>query len=229
LDNLPLTLLIGFFAGFFGAIPPGPLNVSILRKTLHGQRRDAFRVAFGGAAIDALICGVIGLGLGWALETIVTNRWVRGFLALFLLAYGLKLLFWDLKREERVERLAAENNNSEGSGDAASPRRPTSRLPFLTGILQGAANPALVVNWTLLIGFLVGHRLLVPRPVSAGAFALGVGIGVFAWFSLVIELLSTVSARAGIWVKRSTIFAGVLLVLFGVFFTIRSVSGILGP
>jgi len=228
-DSLPLTLLIGFFAGFFGAIPPGPLNVSILRKTLHGHRRDAFRVAFGGAAIDALICGVIGLGLGWALERMATNRWVRGFLALFLLAYGLKLLFWDLKREEEAERLAAASDDGTGPGETPAPRRPTSRLPFLTGILQGAANPALVVNWTLLIGFLVGHRLLVPRPGSAGAFALGVGIGVFAWFGLLIELLSTVSAHAGIWVKRSTALAGVLLVLFGIFFTIRSVSGALGP
>lgn len=228
MENLPLTLLIGFLAGFFGAIPPGPLNVSILRKTLHGHRKDAFRVAFGGAAIDALICGTIGLGLGWALEQIVTNRWVRGFLALFLLAYGFKLLFWDLRREAEAERLAAANDG-ETPAEAADGRRPTSRFPFLTGILQGAANPALVVNWTLLSGFLVGHRLLVLRPLSAGAFALGVGLGVFAWFGFVIELLSLVSARAGVWVKRSTIAAGVLLVLFGAFFTVRSVEGILAP
>ncbi|HQR66650.1 MAG TPA: LysE family transporter [Thermoanaerobaculia bacterium] len=228
MEHVPLTLLVGFLAGFFGAIPPGPLNVSILRKTLHGHRKDAFRVAFGGAAIDALICGTIGLGLGWALERIVTNRWVRGFLALFLLAYGFKLLFWDLRREAEAERLAA-RNNGESSGEAPAPPRPTSRFPFLTGILQGAANPALVVNWTLLIGFLVGHRLFVPRPLSAAAFALGVGLGVFAWFGFVIELLSTVTARAGVWVKRSTIFAGVLLVLFGAFFTVRSVEGILTP
>lgn len=225
MDNLPLTLLIGFLAGFFGAIPPGPLNVSILRKTLHGHRRDAFRVAYGGAAIDALICGVIGLGLGWALETLATNRWVRGFLALFLMIYGLKLLFWDLKREEEVERLAAENGPGADTGPVTP--RPTSRLPFLTGILQGAANPALVVNWTLLIGFLVGHRLYVPRPASAGVFAVGIGIGVFAWFALVIELLSAVSDRAGAWVKRSTALAGVLLIAFGVYFTIRSIGGIL--
>ncbi len=228
MESLPLTLLIGFFAGFFGAIPPGPLNVSILRKTLHGHREGAFRVAFGGAAIDALICGVIGLGLGWALATINMNRWVRGFLALFLLAYGLKILFWDLRREEEAERLAAESNNHV-SGETPAPWRATSRFPFLTGLLQGAANPALVVNWTLLIGFLVGHRLLVPRPLNAGAFAVGVGLGVFAWFGLVIELLSTVSAKAGAWVKRSTALAGVLLVLFGLFFTVRSVSGILAP
>lgn len=225
MENLPLTSLIGVLAGFFGAIPPGPLNVSILRKTLHGQRRDAFRVAFGGAAIDALICGVIGLGLGWALERIATDRWIRGFLALFLVGYGLKLLFIDLRREEEAERLAALND-----GSAAEPsRQRASRFPFLSGILQGAANPALVVNWTLLISFLVGHRLFVPHPLPAGAFALGVGIGVFAWFALVIELLSTVRARAGRWVKRSTALAGLLLVLFGIFFTVKSVSGIVNP
>jgi threonine/homoserine/homoserine lactone efflux protein len=225
-ENLPLTLLVGFFAGFFGAVPPGPLNVSILRKTLHGQRRDAFRVAFGGAAVDALICGSIGLGLGWALERIVTDRWVRGFLALFLVAYGLKLLIWDRKRDDETIRLAARNDHV--SGEKPLPARP-SRFPFLTGLLQGAANPALVVNWTLLISFLVGHRLLVPLPASAGAFALGVGLGVFAWFALVIELLSALSARAGVWVRRSTILAGALLVFFGLFFTAKSVSEILSP
>lgn len=228
MQSLPLTLLIGVLAGFFGAIPPGPLNVSILRKTLHGHRQGAFRVAIGGAAIDALICGVIGLGLGWALATIATNRWVRGFLALFLLAYGLKILLWDLRREEEAERLAARANN-DALGETPAPWRGTSRFPFVTGILQGAANPALVVNWTLLVGFLVGHRLFVPNPLSAGVFALGVGVGVFAWFALVIELLSAFSGKAGAWVKGSTALAGLLLVLFGLFFTIRSVGGILAP
>jgi threonine/homoserine/homoserine lactone efflux protein len=225
-ENLPLTLLVGIFAGFFGAIPPGPLNVSILRKTLHGQRRDAFRVAFGGAAVDAVICGVIGVGLGWALERIVTDRWVRGFLALFLVAYGLKLLIWDRKREDDALRLAARNDYVTGETPLPSRR---SRFPFLTGLLQGAANPTVVVNWTLLISFLVGHRLLVPYAASAGTFALGIGLGVFAWFALVIKLLSTVSARAGEWVRRSTVIAGIVLILFGLFFTAKSVSGILSP
>ena len=107
MESLPLALLIGFLAGFFGAIPPGPLNVNILRKTLHDRRRDAFRTALGGAAVDALICGVIGLGFGWAIEAVVSNRWVRGFLALFLVVYGLKILFWDRAREEEAVRLAA--------------------------------------------------------------------------------------------------------------------------
>lgn len=225
MESLPIDLLLGFLAGFFGAIPPGPLNVNVLRKTLHNRRRDAFRAAVGGAAVDGLICGVIGLGFGWAIEAVVSNRWVRGLLALFLVVYGLKILLWDRAREEAAERLAAAGNSS---GETPRPAGSASRFPLLTGVLQGAANPALVVNWTLLISFLVSHRLLLPRPLPAGAFALGIGLGVFAWFALLIELLSAVSART-IWVRHSTTVAGLLLVLFGLYFTVRSVGAILAP
>ncbi len=226
MESLPLALLIGFLAGFFGAIPPGPLNVNILRKTLHSRRREAFRAALGGAVVDGLICGVIGLGFGWAIEAVVSNRWVRGFLALFLVLYGLKILFWDRAREEAAERLAAVNNDP--SGETPRPTGHASHFPLLTGVLQGAANPALVVNWTLLISFLVSHRLLLPRPLPAGVFAVGIGLGVFAWFALLIELLSAVSART-VWVRYSTSVAGLLLVLFGLYFTARSVEAILAP
>ncbi|MFI5180611.1 MAG: LysE family transporter [Thermoanaerobaculia bacterium] len=224
MESLPLAALIGLLAGFFGAIPPGPLNVNVLRKTLHNQRRDAFRAALGGAAVDALICGVIGLGFGWAIQAVVSNRWVRGVLALFLVAYGLKILFWDRAREEAAERLAT--GNHDGSGETLRLSGHASRFPVLTGVLQGAANPAVVVNWTLLISFLVSHRLLLPRLLPAGAFALGIGLGVFAWFALLIELFSAVSAPT-VWVRHSTLVAGILLVLFGIYFTARSVQAIL--
>jgi threonine/homoserine/homoserine lactone efflux protein len=78
------------------------------------------------------------------------------------------------------------------------------------------------VNWTLFISFLVGHRLFVPSAAGAGGFALGVGLGVFSWFTLLIELADRWRSRAGSWVSRSTIAAGVLLVGFGLYFTYRS-------
>jgi hypothetical protein len=96
------------------------------------------------------------------------------------------------------------------------------RLPVLTGLLQGAANPALFLNWTLFISFLVGHRLLVPTAAGAGGFALGVGLGVFSWFSVLIQLADRWRNRAGAWVSRSTLAAGGLLVVFGLYFTWHS-------
>ncbi len=220
MNEAPLTLLFGFAAGFFGAIPPGPVNVTILRKTLHGHRGEALRVALGGAAVDTLICLLIGLGLGFTLESILTLRWVKGPLALFLIIYGLKILIWDQRGgpAATVRRAAAETSGEWPSSSGG--RR--FRLPFVVGFFQGAANPAVVVNWTLAIGFFVGHRLLRPGLATSGAFALGVGIGVFAWLALLIELLQKLRDTAGDWVRRSAAVAGVLLVLFGLFFTWRS-------
>ncbi len=220
--EFPLSLLIGFLAGFFGAIPPGPLNVTCLRKTLQGRHREAYRVAAGGSVVDAFVCLLIGLGLGWILERVVTNLWVRAALAVFLVGYGLKLVLVDRRRDRLALAAAAADAGVSAERSAPAPAAGRFRLPVLTGLLQGAANPALFVNWTILISFLVGHRLLVPSVSSALAFALGVGAGVFAWFTVLIELVNHWKARAGAWVARSTVLAGVLLVGFGLFFTWRS-------
>ncbi len=156
----PLALVMGFLAGFLGAIPPGPLGVTCLRKSLQGERRDAYRVAFGGASVDTFICALIGLGLGWILEKVVTNPWVKGTLAVFLVGYGAKLLFVDARRDaERIEPVRSRLDFIPPPS-SGPPREGRLRLPVLTGLLQGAANPALFVNWTLFISFLVGHRLV---------------------------------------------------------------------
>jgi len=216
----PLALVMGFLAGFIGAIPPGPLNVTCLRKSLQGERRDAYRVAFGGAAVDTFICALIGLGLGWILEKVVTNPWVSRALALFIVGYGAKLLLVDARRD--TERTDAVASHVQFTPHPPEARGGSFRFPVLTGLLQGAANPALIVNWTLFISFLVGHRLFVPSAAGAGGFALGVGLGVFSWFVLLIELVDRWRSRAGAWASRSTIVAGLLLVGFGLYFTIRS-------
>ena len=224
----PLSLVVGLLAGFFGAIPPGPLGVTCLRKALQGQRRDAYRVAVGGSITDTFVCGLIGFGLGWILERVVTNVVVRTGLALFLVIYGAKLLLVDARRDaersagpRRLPEFRLTPAASEPSDEAATSGRSAIR-PVLTGLLQGAANPALFVNWTILIGFLVGHRLLVPSAATAAGFALGVGLGVFLWFVALIELGERWRDRAGGWLGHATAAAGVLLVAFGAFFTWRS-------
>jgi threonine/homoserine/homoserine lactone efflux protein len=225
MTTFTMALVVGFLAGFLGAIPPGPINVTVIRKSSHGYVKDALRVALGGALIDTLICGLIGLGFGWLLEKVMTGRWVKGILALFLVGYGLKILLVDRKREEVQE-------NSEANGSGRTPpldvngRKAGFNLPFLVGVLQGAANPALFVNWTLLTGFLVGHGLLSSGPGPAAGFALGIGFGVFTWFLVLAELVDRLRNRpGGNWIRNSTTAAGVLLVGFGLFFSLKTVIG----
>jgi hypothetical protein len=80
------------------------------------------------------------------------------------------------------------------------------------------------VNWTLFISFLIGHRLLDPSPAGAGGFAVGVGLGVFSWFALLIRAAHTLKERAGVWVARSTVVAGAFLLATGLYFGWRSLA-----
>lgn len=219
----PIALLVGLLTGFLGAIPPGPLNVTIMRKASQRELRAALRVSIGGALVDALICGALGMGMGWALDRLLNDRWVRLVLALFLVAYGVKILVVDRKRD--AEALASKEtvpDSRAGTDD---------RLGFhlLIGFLHGAANPAVVVNWTLVISFLVSHRLLGTGPGPKGAFALGVGLGVLLWFLLLVELIDRLRDHpAGEWIRKSTFVAALLLIGFGLFFLARSVEEMAG-
>jgi ABC-type nickel/cobalt efflux system permease component RcnA len=81
------------------------------------------------------------------------------------------------------------------------------------------------VNWTLIISFLVGHRILPAGLLPAGVFAIGVGVGVFVWFLILTELVERLKSHpAGEWIQKSTFAAGVLLLAFGLYFSWRTVS-----
>lgn len=213
-----MALLAGFAVGLFGAIPPGPVNFNVIRKASQNQAREALRVALGAALVDTVICGFVAMGFGWMLEKVVNNPWTRLGLALFLLAGGVKILFFDRKR-------GAERDGA-GTGLTAPPKEVAGfRFPLLVGVLQGAANPALFVNWTLIISFMVGHRILPAGLLSAGVFAVGVGIGVFVWFLILTELVERLKSHpAGEWIQQSTFAAGVLLLAFGLYFSWRTVA-----
>ncbi len=215
----PLGLVCGFIGGFVGAIPPGPVGMTCLSRSLLGERRQAYHVALGGASVDALTCALIGFGIGWVLGRVVTSPWVRGPLALFLVASGVKLL------------LDARGNSGEGDGGRARvlPAPPPvtvraweARLPFLTGFLLSAANPGQFMNWTLFISFLIGQRLLDPSLAGTGGFAVGVGLGVFSWFTILIRTGHRLKDHSGPWAARSKIVAGALLVVTGLYFGWRS-------
>ena len=171
--------------------------------------------------MDFLTCALIGFGIGWMLGRVVTSPWVRGPLALFLVASGVKLL------------LDARGNSGEGDGTwtrvPPTPPPVTVRaweagLPFLTGLLQSAANPGQFVNWTLFISFLIGQRLLDPSPAGTGGFAVGVGLGVFSWFTLLIRTARRLKDHSGPWVARSKIVAGAFLLVTGLYFGWRSLT-----
>lgn len=214
MTNVPLALLVGFAAGFLGSIPPGPLSVTVVRTASRGALRDALKAGLGGALIDAVICGLLTLGFSWLLAKLTSNAPVQLVLALFLVAFGTKILVFDRKKDAEV---AAES--AHGHVDPHLPA-PSLRLSFLVGLAHGAANPTLIVTWTIAVGFLVGRGYLRTDPVSSAVFSVGTGIGTFAWFLVLVELVHRLRDHSiGRWLRESTVLAGALLLLFGLWFT----------
>ena len=220
-----LSLLAGLLAGFLGAIPPGPINVTVIRKASARKEAEALRVGFGGALVDGLICAFVAMGFGWALSSLTAHRGVKLVLALFLLAYGVKILVVDLRRDAEAraeEALRREKHHA----PQLPPKGERWGMPLVVGLVQGAANPTLIVNWTLVIGFLVGQRVIQTDVLSGGAFALGVASGVFAWFALLARLVVRMKDHpAGEWLRHSTTLAGILLVAFGLAFSVKTLVG----
>lgn len=221
-----MALLTGLVTGFLGAIPPGPLNVTVINESCHARTRIAYRVALGGALVDFVICALLGFGAGWILEKVVSQPVVKGGLGLFVTAYGVTILVHHI-RSRRAEKAVLPDESLVTAIPEAAVKG--SRAPFLMGILQGAANPVLVMNWTFVLGFLFAHRLVLPERNSLLAFALGVGLGVFAWFAVIIETLRRLHDHPiGGFLRRSTIFAGILLIAFGCYFTWKTVNELVG-
>jgi threonine/homoserine/homoserine lactone efflux protein len=207
-----LALMVGALTGYLGAVPPGPVNISVIRKVLRNQARAGMRIGAGGAAVDALLCAIIGLGIGW-FGAFLSQPVVRLALALFLGAYGLKLLWFDRRRSVAVEVLA---------GAPAHPGIKTADVSL--GALLGAANPALILNWSIMIGILVAHGVIQASVAGTLGFAFGVGIGCFAWFCSLIWIFRRFAGSPVVrWWDRSTVLAGGALVLIGAYFTFETV------
>ncbi|MBI5444921.1 MAG: hypothetical protein HY900_27385, partial [Deltaproteobacteria bacterium] len=145
---------------------------------------------------------------------------VTTVLALVLVTYGVVVL--------RLGRPA----HGGAPGPQTRPRLRSERsaamaagVPFLLGAFQGASNPALLLNWTLFISFALGHRLLRADLPGAVGFGVGAGAGAFGWFALLIEVVHRLRSHPmGTWIRNSTAFAGLLLVLFGLLFSWRAAS-----
>lgn len=206
-----LALIVGALTGYLGAVPPGPVNISVIRRVLRNQARAGMRIGAGGAAVDAFLCVVVGLGIGW-FGAFLSQPLVRLALALFLGAYGLKIAWFDRRRRVAVDALATTPAPSQ-----------TKTVDVSLGALLGAANPAVILNWSIMIGILVAHGVIQSSVAGTLGFATGVGLGCFAWFCSLIWIFRRFAGSPLVrWWDRSSALAGGVLVLLGAYFTFET-------
>jgi threonine/homoserine/homoserine lactone efflux protein len=199
LVGLVQSLGVGFAAGFVGAIPPGPVGLSVMRDASEGRVADAIRTGLGGATVDTVICAAVGVGAGPLLARL-TSPAVRASLSVVYLLAGAAVLVRELLRAK-----------------GSTPAPPRARaVSYAQGLARAALNPALVANWAMLVAFLLANGLLAPRTSSTLPFAVGAGVGVAGWFTLLARALASPRPRWAIpWVRRATLVAALGVVATG--------------
>jgi len=197
------SLGIGFLLGWVGSMPvAGAVSIFVFQRGLTGRVRDGLLLSAGAAVAEGLWCAVARYGAGQLL-----TRWpaigpvaeVVG--AVILMALGV----YFLRLRNRLPVV-----------DQSTETPPVAR-EFGLGFALVAGNIAIPVNWLALITvvFSLGFNPFTGPP---GSFALGVALGIMAWFTLLLLLLDRTRTRfTDKTLSRLMQTMGALLIATGIF------------
>ena len=210
-----LAILKGVGMGLGAAVPIGPVNLEMARRTLRDGTSVGLAVGIGMIVGDVLLA-LLGGALGARLARDQTiQRWLTFPAVVVLAAIGL----WALRGAVQTMR----GGIRESSGDllATVHERPSGALhmrAMSAGLLMTLVNPAVWIYWFTAMPAVLGHVGLSPAFLAVPVLLLGVFAGGAAWVLLFNGLIGYVGQFRQKWWLLAADLGGavVLLVLAGV-------------
>jgi L-lysine exporter family protein LysE/ArgO len=181
LSALPASLLFnGILFGLGAAMPLGPVNVEIARRTL--RRGFAAGVALGAGACTVDVCYTVLYAVGVARFT--SYPWVYWPLAIC----GIGILGYLGVTSLLGARQASRNP------DLLEKSSPSIHGGYLTGLVMTATNPMTIVFWFTVLPTLAGPITAQPRR-DLPIICVGVFLGTIGWVLSFAGLLSAAGRR----------------------------------
>ncbi|NRB51400.1 MAG: LysE family transporter [Saprospiraceae bacterium] len=193
---------IGWLASFLGTLPFGPINLSVVSRTVKNSLRAGLWFAFAAALIEiaqsfiALHCSAL---INQYLDSTPWIKWATA--GLFTL---LGLVFM-LRREKIQEEETAKRKDNN----------------FLAGIIISVINFQAIPFWIFILTYLdMSHHVRIDTNLSLGGialFLLGVSTGKFAaltLFGLVSQSVKNRVHQLKFWMNK---VIGFILLLIGIF------------
>jgi threonine/homoserine/homoserine lactone efflux protein len=212
LTDLIVAAALGFGAGFLGSMPlAGPVAVLILDRAFRGDRRKSLSITAGASVAETAHALIVGLTL-----PLLLTRWpgilaiARGVGAALLLLIG-ALLF-------AKPSVVSHSDVKRRGGN------------FITGLAAAGLNPTLLASWTAVISAMYGEGWLKMNSLTAAPFALGVGIGVSSWLTIVVLFAHRFRERMDVRRRGRLVRGfGVLLIGIGAYLAVRLATDPEGP
>ena len=211
-DQYAMAIGAGALTGFICAVPVGPVNVAIMEEGIHSGRKRAFIMSAGALIMELIYC-VIAFG-GFA--NLFDHKLLRATVELVsLLAvsfFGVKYLMTDTvtvqgKRAKVVEQ------------------RLHPHTAFWTGFVRVLVNPNVLLFWIMIAAVLLANGTLQPAWQSRMACAGGAGLGIGAWFTLLV--IGSARVRNRFSDKTLVNFSqvsGILLLVLAVVIAVRLIG-----
>jgi threonine/homoserine/homoserine lactone efflux protein len=201
------SLLQNILLGLTLAAPIGPVNLEIIKRGLHSGFKQAFLTGFGAMCADTTYLILIFFGLTSFLNFV--------FMKIFLgIAGSLILIYLGVMSSIVVFRKADATENK--------PHR-LFKTSFVTGYVLAISSPMTIVWWTGVFGALLAAQTQTQTNISAFFSCLSILLGCFLWvFFLAVALhwgKKIINEKMTKWIS---LFAGLFLILFGIYFLYRA-------
>lgn len=204
-----LSLIAIYVMGYFTAIPIGATQIEIAKRSLSGLVRPALMIVLGSALSDTMYGFIAFFGIAPFLksEFVMSIFWLGASVILFILGIYTLLHY---KKTFSVT----------GQSDIIK----NLKVSFITGFSLAVTNPMMIFWWLAVyqiqkdIGLAVGFN-----ATEKVCFLLAGGIGIGSYLVTLTFLLKWAKKFLSEKIeKRINIGLGIALLLFGMYFLIRS-------
>jgi len=203
------TLVQNILLGLTLAAPIGPVNLEIIKRGLNSGFQQAFLTGAGAMCADTTYLILIFFGL--------TSFLNFAFMKIFLgIAGSIILIYLGMMSAKEFFRKADATENK--------PHR-LFKTSFVTGYVLAISSPMTIVWWTGVFGALLAAQTHTQTTISAFFSCLSILLGCFLWvFSLAAALHWGKKIINEKITRFISFFAGLFLILFGIYFLYRAIG-----
>jgi threonine/homoserine/homoserine lactone efflux protein len=172
-----IALILGAVVGFISAVPvAGPISAVIFSRGMQGKYAQGRWIAVGAGAVEGIYAFLAFWGFHHFLSDLTLAITISKSVGAALL-FGLGFYFF---RSKKMRKHA-------GAPKSTQVHEPKA---ILMGAGMSAINPSLIASWTITASTLHSMNLFKFSTTACAALAVGVCIGIVAWFTLLLKIMS---------------------------------------
>jgi L-lysine exporter family protein LysE/ArgO len=214
-------ILSGMVLGLGAAVPIGPVNVEIARRTLRLGPRFGFALGCGAVTIDVIFAIAASLGVAPLMQVEAIRRGLTGVgvcVLVFLAFLSFRSAWRAIRSTDTATTAAAAGDMSENVEPAGQARDNVAggvAGSYAAGFAMTASNPYTWLFWFSVVPGMSGGMAVNPRH-DLPMICVGVFVAAFTWVLFFVGVLSVLRLFAGrTWYIVTDIVGGTMLLGFG--------------